>query len=311
MIKKEPQIFGEQLPQEQKEQKVEQRIFPNMVEIKGMTLVGDYGVERYYEGGVIELTEEGVIKLIGFGFEQPMEYGSPADIINYRYFQWHEKLEEYQKQHREPHISYYSPRIGEWDNWDDKHLEDFVNMNFCLGTAVSVGQIDDGNPLFAKLKTRLKDDLLDKFLITLYNFAMDPKGKFIKERPDLTTEIFKYACRNYIKEASGHTKSTPLIPYLLSHPEKLDFFPKEYKTCLSGLFILYFAPEVKDIFRSGYLNNKEKIEKIEQMREDYYKMTKTLGIDITTEGMKREFNLIFHPSYLEFLKNKENETPGK
>lgn len=280
MIGRDPQISGEQLPQEQKEQKVEQKIFPDRVEIKGMTLVGDHGAEQYYEGGVIEITEGGAIKLIGFGLEQTIEYGRSADIVDCKYFRSQEKTKEYQKRNPEPRINHYLPPPREWDNWGDEHLENFINMNFYFGKTIRL----------VKLKTRLKGDLLDKFLITLHRFGMDPEGKFIEERPDLTTEIFKFACRNYITEGS-HTKSTPFIPYLLAHPETLNFLPKGYGTYLEGLFITDFAPRVSE----AYIGNKdlaiqEQIKEMERLIEDYYRMTEKLGIDTKAEGMQKQLN---------------------
>jgi len=303
MIGKESDILGEQPSPEQKEQKVEQKTFPDRVEIKGATLVGDYGVEQYYEGGVIEIIEECAIRLTGFDFEQPLEYGLSEDIVNCKYFRSQEETKEYQKQHPEPHMSHYLPRPIEWTEWDDEYLENFVNIMFYLGKTIYVGEIDDTNPVVFKLKSKLRGDLLDKFLIILNNFAMDPEAKFIEERPDLTTEIFKFACRNYIMGRS-HTSSTPLVHYLLAHPETLDFFPKEYRTCLEGLFITDFAPQISETYIDNKdLDIKEQIKKMEQLIENYYKMTEKLGIDTKTEGMQNQLNSFL--LYLESLKKQE------
>ncbi|MDD5068208.1 MAG: hypothetical protein PHS53_00775 [Candidatus Pacebacteria bacterium] len=262
---------NKQQPDEQgalvQKSKIEQIQFPKKVEIVG---------GESYKGGVIEILDNRAIRFSGFHLDQPFEFGKPEDIIKYDY--GYRPFKEMAPRSKLPRISSTSFDLK---NLPPQGTRDAINIMFYSGIVTP--------PSFSPDPVSESDNALQGKLDILSHSSLIEKAiQFTKERPNLASETFAYICRDYVFSGS-HSRTQLLIPFLVSHPEMLDYFPNECKSQLTGILLKKFREDLASVFRgSGSLE--EKKSRLEKLGKELSETAKLFDIDTEKEEIKREFS---------------------
>ncbi|MDD5050385.1 MAG: hypothetical protein PHV93_01405 [Candidatus Pacebacteria bacterium] len=281
-----------------KKETIEQVRFPNQITIIGGALPDRPDGEAIpYQGGTVEILDDGTTRYSGFGLESSIEIGSPQETSNHYVTGRIERKKEDEKSKHFSRLRF--PMMDRsLHGYTGKSLEDAINVAL-YSTRVSFSE-DALNSVPESNK-----ELRDKVFVVQHALWDRKKAKeLLIERPDLARELFLHAIREcFSRGGSGHSKTRDsLIIFLLQNPESTELFPADYQGRLNTMFFKYCQGEVTTFFWEGDVSSKlskeERSQKLEDFKRKFCDMSQKLKVSMTPEEIE---TYLIAPARKEYL----------